>query len=150
MCWLFKRKKKVVTRIDYINVNNIFEWSIIEVEILNKWNKYRISKGLEPLIPCEDIWIEGGERTKYFDGVDKVTHDEVGESFKDLKALGLKAPTEILNGVTKSHTANQIIERFINSSDHNIILLSPLRNLVGISYLTDEDQAFVCCMTAKG
>jgi uncharacterized protein YkwD len=121
----------------------VYNFSDIELEILQQVNQYRITQGLEVLEMNKIIYDAAREHTLYMIDQKEISHDNSNERFQTVSdqvggsslaenvAFGQKTATAVVNDWLQSSDHRKNIE-----GDYRITGISAIRNELGQYYFT--------------
>lgn len=115
-------------------------YNIIETEINQLVNELRVSQGLNPLSPLNDISYEALTHSNYMVAVGTVSHDNFGTRYANLQ-FTINANHVAENVAYGYHSAASVVNAWTNSANHNGNLLGDFTH-VGISVVEDEYNKF--------
>lgn len=125
-----------------INSNTIeteknYSHSVVELELLDEINTYRVSQGLNPLQIIEHISFKSSEHNEYMISVKNVSHNGFNERIANLK-LVLGAARVGENVAYGYSTAISTINAWIKSESHHANLVGDYTHF-GVSIKKDAD-----------
>ena len=114
-----------------------YDYSAIEVEIIEDLNIYRRALGLRELKPMAELSITGEDHNEYMIEEGKVSHDNFSQRASELmNKVGAKAVSE--NVAYGYHTADAVVDAWLKSKSHRENIESNHTHL-GISVRKDAD-----------
>lgn len=110
----------------------VIEYSVIELEILELVNDYRLSKGLGSLEKMNIISSVAESHTEYMAEIGKICHDNFPERSQKLMS-NANAKTVGENVGYGYGTAQGVVEAWIKSDGHRAVLENPDYTHFGVS-----------------
>lgn len=133
--WFKSRKKK-----GYQSKINIYDWSRLEVDVLNLINK---KLRTVYLTPDKNLYKGAGERVDYMLKVNHVSHDNCGVVWGKMDRLGLHPVGEVVQANIPN--AETIVDLFIKSSTHKEELEKQSHKYIGVSIKKKTERMYVIC-----
>ena len=129
----------------YTPINNIQEWTDIEVDILNQIN-IQIREEIS-IKPDKNLYIGAQERCNYFIELGDISHEYFENVSKKLRIKGLYPSAECIE---KNHkTAESIVRAWKESPEHYAILKDKLFKYCGIARKECNGEFYTCIILSR-
>ena len=115
-------------------------YSVIELEILQLTNEYRVGLDKEPLVMDQTLWKYAHEHTDYMIAEGSISHDGFSERIDAIKAEigGGSAAENVAMGYS---TAKAVVDGWIDSDGHRENIEGDY-NIIGIAAVKDANGRY--------
>lgn len=132
---------------EFIIIDNINDWKLIELGILLEINKYRSKLGLKQLIAEVNLKNEANIRGEYILDVGKITHEYFNLTNGRLLEVGFKHVGEIL--ASGQDTAIDVVDAWKSSLNHHPYIINSKYEYIGVSMTQDKRRKYFCVIFGK-